>query len=72
MPLHQHLRVVEARRVIIRGQLEHPLEQQLRIIEHVALDADAREQPHRLDVVAVLEQERPHELLGRCQVTVGE
>ena len=55
--LHQNLGIVEARCVIVRGQIEHPLEQELRIIEHVALDADAREQPHCLDLVAVFDQE---------------
>ena len=47
---------VEARRVVLRRELEHGVEQELGVVEHLELDADAGEQPHRLDVVAVLEE----------------
>ena len=43
-----------ARGAVVGREREHRLEQQLRIIEHVALDPDARQQAHGLDVVAVL------------------
>ncbi len=70
--LDQDLRIVEARGVIVGRQVEHRLEQQLRIVEHFALHADAREQPHGLDVVAMLEQEGANELLGLGQLAVRE
>src|SRR4029077_5218640 len=54
------------------GPIEHRLEQQLRIVEYLALDADAREQTHGLDVVTVLEQEGADELLGLREFAVRE
>ena len=65
MALDEDLGVVEAGRVVVRRQIEHRLEQQLRIVENVALDANAREQTHGLDVMAVLQQEGANEMLGR-------
>ena len=70
--LDQQLRVVEARGMVIGRALEHRLEQYLRIIEYLALDADARQQTHGLDVIAMLEQERADELLGCPRLAVGE
>ena len=54
VPLDQHQGIVVAGGAIVRRQLEHRLEQQLRVVEHVARDADPGEQAHGLDVVAVL------------------
>ena len=62
VPLQQNLRVVIARRPIVRSLLEHTLEQQLRVIEHVELHADLGEEPHPFDMIAVLEQIAAHQV----------
>jgi len=72
MALEKDLRIVESRCQVIRCQIEHRLEQQLSIVEYVPLDADAREQTHGFDVVAVLDQESADERLGRRQIAVRE
>jgi len=66
----QKLRIIEARRPIVGSKLEDGLEQQLRIIERLARDCDAREQAHRLDIMTMLEQERADDPLGGRQIAV--
>jgi hypothetical protein len=70
--LDQHARVLLAGDAVMRGQREDCREQQLRIVEHLVGDADAGQQPHRLDVVAVLEQVAPDQWLCELQIAIGE
>src|SRR5215472_13861394 len=64
--------VVGARGLIVRRQLEYSFEEQLRVIEHIALDTNARQEPHGLDVMAVPQEEGAYQLLGRSELPVGE
>ena len=68
----KNLRILETRQMVVRRQLEHPFQQQVRIVEHFALHADAREQAHRLDVITVPAQVSADELLGRRELAIGE
>ena len=70
MPLQQHQGIVVAGGPIVGCELEDGLEQQLRIVEDIALEPDPREQAHGLDVVAMLEQVGTDDVLRRCQLTV--
>ena len=70
--LDEHLDVLEARGVVVRRKFEHAFQQQLRVIEDVTLDADARQQAHRLHVVAVLQQEGADQLLRGRELAVRE
>ena len=70
--LDERLGVLLARGAVVGRKLEHRCQQQLRIVEDPVRDADAREQPHGLDVVAVLQQERADHGLGRLEVAVRE
>ncbi len=65
-------RVLVARRLVVGRALEHRGEQHLGIEVDLVRDADARQQPHRLDVIAVLEEVGPDQRLGRLEITVGE
>jgi hypothetical protein len=57
---------------VVRRQAQHRLEQGFRIVEHVLLEPDPRQQPHGLDVVAVLEKVRPDDSFGRYEFAVGK
>ncbi len=71
--LGEHERVLVARRLVVGRALEHRGEQHLRSIEvDLVRDADPRQQPHRFDVIAVLEEVGPDQRLGGLQITVGE
>ena len=72
VPLQQRQRVVVARRMIVGREHQHAFEQQFRIVEHVELHADPGEQPHRFDMVAVLQQIVANQALGREHLAVGE
>ena len=70
--LDQHQRIVVARGAVVGRQREHGLEQQLRIVQHVARDADLRQQAHGLDVIAMLQQIGADDVLGGRQFAVGK
>ena len=70
--LHQHERVFLARDAVVRRPLEQGGEQHLGVEIDLVRDADAGQEPHRLDVIAVLEEKGAHECLGRLQVAVQE
>ena len=63
-------RVVIAGGPVVRCQGEHRFQQHVRIVEHVVRQAYAREQPHRLHVISVLQEIRPHDAFGRHQVAI--
>jgi len=70
--LDEHTDVILAREPIVGGLREHRGEQQLGVVVYLVSDADAREQAHRLDVIAVLQQVGADQRLGRLQITVRE
>ena len=72
MHFDERFGVLGARQAVVRGEFQHRGQQQLGIIEYLAGDADARQQAHRLDVVAVLQQECPDRRLRAIQVSVHE
>ena len=67
----QHQDVVVAGRVVVGGKHQNALEQKLRVVEHVELHADLREQPHGLNVIAVRLQKRPHDALRSVEIALG-
>ncbi len=56
VPRQESEHIVVARRVIVRGEHQHALEQKFGIVVHVELHPDPGEKPHRLDVIAVGQQ----------------
>ncbi len=63
--------VVEARGVVVRRALEHRFQQGLGLGERAALTADARQQAQGADVVAILGQVGPDDVLRRRQIAIG-
>ncbi len=72
MKLDEHLGVFLARDPIVGRELEDGRQQQFRIVEHLARNADAGEQPHGFDLIAVLQKIGTHHRLGRVQIAVHE
>ncbi len=72
MHFDEHLGVLEPCGAIVRCDLDDGGEQQLRIVEHLARHADAREQPHGFDLSGVLQQIRAHHGLGIIQIAIQE
>ena len=70
--VQQHAGVVAPQFDVVRGHLQGRGQQDLGIIEHLARDADAGQQPHRLDMIAVAQQERANELFGGREVAFAE
>ena len=62
--LQKHAGVFSARGSIVRCPLEHGRQQDLRIIEYAPGNADARQEPHGLHMIAVREQVGAHPRLG--------
>ena len=50
--------------------LEDCRQQQFRIVEHLARNGNAGEQPHGLDMIAVIQQVGTHQRLGLVQIAV--
>jgi len=57
---------------VIRGHGECRGQQHLGIVEYVARHAEAGEQAHRLDMIAVAQQERADELFRSRQLAFAE
>ena len=72
MELDEHSRILEARGPVRGCHLQHRRQQQLSVIEHLAGDADARQQPHRLHMIAVLQEKGADHGLRHIQVPVRE
>ena len=72
MATQQHGGVVEASGTIVRLHRQYGAEQQFRIIERVTLDANARQQSHGLNMVAVLQEIGADQLFCRLQFMVGK
>ena len=72
VPLGQDQRVVVAGRVIVRRKHKDAFEQEFRVVEHVELHPDLRQEAHRLDVVAVFLQEAADHLLREQDVPLRE
>src|SRR5207302_8778372 len=70
--LAEHHRVVVARDVIARVEGEQALEEEFGIVEHVELQADLREEPHRLEMIAVLQEKLPQDPLGPIDIALGK
>ena len=70
--LQKHAGVFSARGSIVRCPLEHGRQQDLRIIEYAPGNADARQEPHGLHMIAVREQVGAHPRLGAVEIAVGE
>ena len=68
--LDEHEGVLLARGTIVGCALEYRGEQHLRIEVDPVRDADAGQQAHSLDVIAVLEEIRAHQRLGRFQLAI--
>jgi hypothetical protein len=62
VPLDQHSGIVVAGEPIIGREHQHCLEQDLPIVENVALDSDSGQEAHCLDVVAMLQQKGAHDV----------
>ena len=71
VPLAEDLRIIESSRLIVRSQIQHSLQQKLRIVEDIPLDANARQEPHRFDVMSMLQQKGAGDLLGLRQFAVA-
>src|SRR6476646_6788095 len=61
MQLDEYEGVFLAGQAVVRRALEHGSEQYFRIEVHLAFNADAGEEPHRLDVIAVLQEIRANQ-----------
>ena len=72
MPLHQGLGIVVSRRAMVGRQGQHRLQQQFRIIQHVARDPDLGQKPHRLRMIAMPQEEGADDVFRRRQIAVGE
>ena len=72
VPPQQDRRVVVSGGQVVGFPLEHGFQQELGVVEDLERSADPCEQAHRLDVIAVLEQERPDEVFGGENVAIAE
>ncbi len=72
MKLDQYLGVFGASGPIIGGQFDDRRQQQFRVVEHLARHADAGQQAHGLDLIAMLQKIGAHQRLGRIQIAVQE
>ena len=70
--LDQDVGELQPRRTVAGRPLQDRLQQQLRVIEDLARDADAGQQPHCLHVIAVGDQPCAHQRLRDFQITVFE
>ena len=70
--VEEHAGVVAAQFYVIRRHFERRRQQNLGVVEHFARDADAREQPHGLDVIAVAQQERANLLFRGGELAIAE
>ena len=70
--LDKHGGVFLAGNTVIGRQFEHGREQQFRIVEHLARDADAGEQAHGFDLIAMLQQIGAYQRLGCVQIAILE
>ena len=68
----EHAGVFLARDPIVGCQIEDCGQQQLRVIVHLARDANAGQQAHGFDFIAVLKKIGPDQRLGRVQVVIGK
>jgi hypothetical protein len=64
LAVHEHLRVVIARGVIIRREFQDAFQQELGIVQNLEFHSDSGEQAHPFDVGGVLLQELTNHLLG--------
>ena len=58
--------------MIVRVEGEHALEEKFRIVQHVELHADLRQEPHRLEMIAVLQKKLAQDPLGTVDIALGE
>ncbi len=72
VPAKQCDRVIISRGLITRRQGEHRLEQNVGIVQHIMRQADPRQQAHAFDVIAMLQQIRPHHGFGGRELAIGE
>lgn len=72
VPQHQDLGVIEARGVIVRGQGQHAVQQDLGIVENIAGHSDPGQQPHSIGMVAVLDKECPDDGFRAIEIAIGE
>src|SRR5580692_12607051 len=70
--IEQRAGVVGTRGAIAGGPLYDCFQQQLRIVPQPACDADAPQQSHGLDVLALLRQVYPQDTLSMDQLPVSE
>jgi hypothetical protein len=70
--IHQAARIFQARRAMVGLQLEHGGQEQLGIVQHAARHADFGQQPHRLGVIPMAQEEGADPPFGWIQVPVGE
>ena len=70
--VEEHAGVVAAQFDVIRRHFERRRQQDLGVVEHLARDADAREQTHGLDVIAMAQQERANLLFRGAELAIAE
>ncbi len=70
--LQENLNVFVSRQVVIVCQYQHVLQQDFSVIENIELHADLRQEPHRLDVVAVRLQKTANDLFRQKNVAICE
>jgi hypothetical protein len=68
---HEDGRIVVAGRSVVGSALEKGGEQQLGVVVNFEVEADARQQSHGLDLIAVLHEERTDHLLGGGELAVA-
>ena len=53
----EDLRVIESSSLVLGREVQNAFQQKLRVVQDVAFDANAGQEPHCLDVMPVFEQE---------------
>ena len=70
--VEQHAGIVASQFDVVRGHLKRRGQQDLGVIEYLARDANAGQEAHRLDLVAMAQQERADQVFCRRQVAFAE
>ena len=70
--LQQHVHVFMARQVVAGREGKHAFQQELRVVEDLQLDADARQQAHRFHVRGVGFQEAAYDAFRLVRFAIGE
>ena len=72
LPLDQRFGIVVARRPVIGLQGQDGLQEDVRVVQRIVRQGDARQQAHGFGMIALGEQEVPRDALGKAQVAVGK